>query len=162
MNLCACLCGCRSAPSRVCVSERASVRVWDVTQARAAQHSSLFKGPFVLLQLVQLLRTDKQDLELWVAKHRPPTPSHKPLWPGPAQHYGSEMDKQTPTNTQTARPEGKFCPEMMNTHSNHHQNQHVSMFFVFPLSAKKFAIWDVSTESLPNSAPSFTISLPTS
>lgn len=45
-----------------CVSQRASV--CDVTQARAAQHSSLFKGLFVLLQLVQLLGTDKQGLEL--------------------------------------------------------------------------------------------------
>lgn len=106
-------CGCQHAPSYVCVSERASVHVWDVTQARAAQHSSLFKGPFILLQLVQLLRTDKQDLELWAAKHRPPTPSLKPLWPSPAPHCDSEMDKQMPTNRHTTTCEGKFCPEKM-------------------------------------------------
>ncbi|KAI4829157.1 hypothetical protein KUCAC02_023218, partial [Chaenocephalus aceratus] len=58
-------------------------------------------GPAQPGQLVQLLRTDKQDLELGAAKHRPPTPAQKPLWPGPAQHRGSEMHKQTPTNRQT-------------------------------------------------------------
>lgn len=79
MNLC--VCGCQST-LHMCVSEQACV--WYVTQAEAAQHISLFKGLFVLLQLVQLLRTDKQDLELWAAKHRPPTPSQKPLWPSPA------------------------------------------------------------------------------
>lgn len=69
-----------------CISERESVHVWDVTQTRAAQHSRLFKGSFILLQLVQLLKTDKQDLELRTAKNRPPTPLLKPLWPGPTLH----------------------------------------------------------------------------
>lgn len=72
------------------VCEQVCVCVWDVTPAGAAQHSSLFKGLFVLLQLVQLLGTDKQDLVIWAAKHRPPTPSQKPLRPGPALHYSSE------------------------------------------------------------------------
>lgn len=81
-----------------CISERESVHVWDVTQARAAQHSKLFKGSFILLQLVQLLKTDKQDLVLRAAKNRPPTPLLKPLWPSPTLHCASEKDKQKSTN----------------------------------------------------------------
>lgn len=82
-------------------SERESVHVWDVTQTRAAQHSRLFKGPFILLQLVQLLKTDKQDLELRAAENRPPTPLLKPLRPGPTLHC--DWEKKTNKSPQTGR-----------------------------------------------------------
>lgn len=81
-------------------SERESVHVWDVTQTRAAQHSRLFKGPFILLQLVQLLKTDKQDLELRAAENRPPTPLLKPLRPGPTLHCDWEKKRQTKVHKQ--------------------------------------------------------------
>lgn len=125
-----CVCGCQSDGHNVCVSLSEQVCVWDVTQPRAAQHSSLFKGLFVLLQLVQLLRTDKQDFELRAAKHRPPTPSLKPLWPGPAQHCGPEMDKQTPTHRQTARHERRrFVLNGKFKSSSEGAFLHVSCFF---------------------------------
>lgn len=95
-------CGRRAPPGRMrAFSERESVHVWDVTQTRAAQHSRLFKGPFILLQLVQLLKTDKQDLELRAAENRPPTPLLKPLRPGPTLHC--DWEKKTNKSPQTGR-----------------------------------------------------------
>lgn len=90
-----------------CISERESVHVWDVTQTRAAQHSRLFKGPFILLQLVQLLKTDKQDLELRAAKNRPPTPLLKPLWSGPTLHCDWEK-RQTKVHKQEKKVRGSL------------------------------------------------------
>ena len=118
--------------SCVCLNEKVCVCVWDVTQAGAAQHSSLFKGLFVLLQLVQLLRTDKQDLVLQAAKNTD-LPPHCRNPCGPAQ---PSIVAQKWTNKRLQidkRPgmRGSFVQKgwWMNTDSNHHQTVRVSFLF---------------------------------
>lgn len=95
-----------------CISERESVHVWDVTQTKAAQHSRLFKEPFILLQLVQLLKTDKQDLELRAAKNRPPTPLLKPLWPGPTLHCDWEKKNLKKSTNKHKKYTRKFIHQL--------------------------------------------------
>lgn len=122
LSACSIICMCFWVRKCACVGCNPS---WSGTTQQLVQR------PFILLQLVQLLRTDKQDLELWATKHRPPTPLLKPLWPNPVLWLGNgQTHAYKQTNCQVWEEVFFFLKRWrMDANSNLLQKQNISMFF---------------------------------
>lgn len=154
--VCICVRGCQCA-CRVFSSECVCVCVWDVTQAGAAQHSSLFKGLFVLLQLVQLLRTDKQDLVLRAAKNTDlPPHCRNPCGPAQPNIVAQKWTNKRLQIDKLPGMRGSFVQKgwWMNANSNHHQKKCISLFFYSSTDCYKIChlgrFYWISTKFCPN------------